>query len=131
MGQEHLRPMRSLANGTTLTERLKARRANTNLMVHCTPGLLGVPVCLWGLKGKNESQHPRVALRSGEEGWGPCHTAGASPEGRAGPEPGCDRHERFAFAASPPPRKIKAMDFNEFQELLSRSFGSKVEKKMN
>lgn len=44
---------------------------------------------------------------------------------------GVNKHERFYFAISLPLRKIKAMDFNKFQELLSRSFGSKAEEKAN
>lgn len=44
---------------------------------------------------------------------------------------GANKHERSYSAISLPLRKIKAMDFNEFQELLSRSFGSKAEEKVN
>lgn len=44
---------------------------------------------------------------------------------------GENKQECFYCATSLPPRKIKAMDFNKFQELLSRSFGSKAEEKGN
>lgn len=44
---------------------------------------------------------------------------------------GENKHECFYRATSLSPRKIKAMDFNKFQELLSRSFGSKAEEKVN
>lgn len=44
---------------------------------------------------------------------------------------GVNKHECFYFAVSLPLRKIKATDFNKFQELLSRSFGSKAEEKVN